>query len=87
METLKFLFTTRCGNKLVGETDHDGWWDSRKTLRIDIKDRTKRCGSCVKHLEWSDGIVEGELIQYEDWVCPAIGLLISRNGDRINGSS
>ncbi len=78
MERLKFIVTTKCGDKFNGKMEHKGYWRPQRELKIDIAGRNKTCELCEKKDRW---IANGKYLnRFQEFVCPAIGLLISRNG-------
>lgn len=81
IEKLNFLFRTKCGNKLTGEVNYNGHYDARKPLKVAIANRGKSCEDCVKRTVWEEK--DGELFKVNYLWCPALGLLMKRNGKTI----
>ena len=68
-EKLDFIFTKLCGPKFRKTIDRTGHWDEHKNMKVEIRNRGKECENCIKE--------DGSLF------CPALGILLSRNGKKI----
>lgn len=82
MEVLRFLFTTKCGDKFAGEMVSRGHRDPHKILDILLRRKDKECEECrdVRRFE----LREGEIVKIAELRCPAKGILTHRNDHKIS---
>lgn len=81
IEKLGWVIKTKCGDTFYAKTEHEGHWRPQRELRIDIAGRGKTCDLCKRKDQW---IANGRhLNRFQQFVCPAIGLLVSRNGKEV----
>jgi hypothetical protein len=69
MEKLRFIFTTACGHRFYKTIERRGVWDEHKNFRLDVPNKGEECKNCTEK--------DGSLF------CPALGILLFRNGKKI----
>ena len=81
-ERLSFVVKTKCGDSFNGKMEFHGHWHPKRLLRIDIAGRGKVCDLCKRKPRWAaDG---RHLNRFDDYVCPARGMLVSKNGKEVD---